>query len=63
MAKVPAKTAPDQVNRRYEGSVWNQRTDDIGSGCDPETRKIFGQMTGGGLVSTQQKGKGNNRRI
>jgi hypothetical protein len=45
-------------------TIFNQDVKDVGNAGDKgESLKIYGQMTGDGLVSTEQKSKGNNRRV
>lgn len=48
-----------QAQQPEKRTVWDQRTDDVGNVGDSETMKIFGQMTGTGLISTENKSKGN----
>jgi len=52
----------DKNTNPNQRSIWNQRTDDYKS-SDKETDAIFSQLTGSGIVSTENKAKGNNRRV
>jgi len=60
-----AKPQKQYTTEHDRPSVWNQRTDDIGSTGDKgETMKIYEQMTGDGLVCSEdgKKNGGNNRK-
>lgn len=57
-----AKKQKEYTTDKGRPSIWNQQSDAHVS-SDKESDRIYAQMTGEGLISSESSKKGNNRRV